>query len=71
MGVKFGMHCDGNIILRVFYAFGFYTISSAGFRIEVSLHGDKGVRRQMEDAHLLLPSLGDLEPAIRSTRNFS
>ena len=44
---------------------------SAGFYVEASLYGDKGVRRQMEDEHLVIPSLAALEPALKPHRDFA
>ncbi|KAL8269824.1 hypothetical protein Esti_006238 [Eimeria stiedai] len=46
-------------------------VSFPGFYIEASLHGDKGARRQMEDEHLVLPSLSDLEPSLKALRDFA
>ncbi|KAL8453013.1 hypothetical protein Emag_002099 [Eimeria magna] len=46
-------------------------VSFPGFYIEASLHGDKGARRQMEDEHLVLPALSELEPSLKPLRDFA
>ncbi|KAL8436327.1 hypothetical protein ACSSS7_001878 [Eimeria intestinalis] len=46
-------------------------VSFPGFYIEASLYGDKGARRQMEDEHLVLPSLAVIEPSLKPSRDFA
>ncbi|XP_026192471.1 LOW QUALITY PROTEIN: probable protein phosphatase 2C 8 [Cyclospora cayetanensis] len=44
---------------------------SAGFYVDAAVYGDKGVRRQMEDERLVLPSLATLEPSLKPQRDFA
>ncbi|OEH80620.1 protein phosphatase 2c domain-containing protein [Cyclospora cayetanensis] len=46
-------------------------ISFPGFYVDAAVYGDKGVRRQMEDERLVLPSLATLEPSLKPQRDFA